>query len=76
MRKHYGNVVTDCTGDVTMATKVDDEMRRYVEQEADRLEVSKVEFLRLLQAEQAECLGVVRKSKISVITRICDSRTT
>jgi len=48
MRKHYGNVVTDCTGDVTMATKVDDEMRRYVEQEADRLEVSKAEFVRLL----------------------------
>ena len=48
MRKHYGNIVSDCTGDVTMATKVDDEMRRYVEQEADRLEVSKAEFFRLL----------------------------
>ena len=30
----------------------------------------------VLQAEQAGCLGVVRKSEISVITRICDSRTT
>ena len=29
-----------------------------------------------LQAEQAECLGVVRKSEISVITRSFNSRTT
>ena len=37
---------------------------------------SRVPESRHLQAEQAECLGVVRKSKISVITRIEDSRTT
>ncbi|QSG04830.1 hypothetical protein HSR121_0474 [Halapricum desulfuricans] len=29
-----------------------------------------------LQAEQAECLGVVRKPSVFVITRIGDSRTT
>jgi len=30
----------------------------------------------IYMAEQAECLGVVRKSEISVMTRIFDSRTT
>jgi hypothetical protein len=44
------------------------------EQAAELNEVSETATDR--QAEQAECLGVVRKSEISGITRIEDSRTT
>lgn len=44
----FGVVYTDCTGDETVATKVDTEMKEYVQREAASMGVSTSEFLRLL----------------------------
>lgn len=48
MVRDRGPIVTDCTGGTPLGTRIDEEMEKYVEQETDRLGVTKAEFLRLL----------------------------
>ena len=54
--------MSDCAGDLAVASKVDHEMLEYIDSEADRLGVNRAEFLRRLfdlyrqsRREQAEC---------------------
>jgi len=48
MQRNRNPLVTDCAGKESLGVRVDEEMREFVEQEADRLDVTNSDFLRLL----------------------------
>lgn len=48
MARNRGPVIADCSGREPIGTHVDEEMREFVEQETDRLDLTNSDFLRLL----------------------------